>query len=140
MRRWAMPILLALAFFAASKPVVVAQNDGPKISNMRFEGLKIEDNMNVPASEFERDYKILVDFESKAPITRVFLQTRWADGRVSRVIERPFEVILPGGMKGVLVIPSRILKNPMARDTDWWVEDANGRVSNKLTQRVVIRD
>jgi len=38
------------------------------------------------------------------------------------------------------VIRSRILKDYAARDIEWWVEDARGRVSNKLVQRVVIRD
>lgn len=112
----------------------------PKISNMRFEGLRIQDNMYVPSLEFGRAYKILIDFESQAPIKRVLLQTRFADGRVSRVLERSFEVVPAGAFKGVLVIPSRILSSPVSRDTDWWIEDAQGRVSNKLTQRVVIRD
>jgi hypothetical protein len=137
-----------------SGATAAAESDAPKVSNMRFEGLKIEDNMYVPSSEFGREYKILVDFESQAPIARVLLQTRWADGKVGPVIERPFEVkldrlfdIIPpsGGkitapIRGTLMIPSRILKDPRARDTDWWVEDAKGRVSNKLTQQVAIRD
>ncbi len=97
--------------------------------------------MYVPSSEFDRDYKILVDFQSKVPIKRVFLQTKFADGRTSRVLERSFEVRpSPEALEGTLVIPSRILKTPVSRDTDWWVEDAKGQVSNKLIQRVVIRE
>lgn len=132
-----LPLVVSLEAWA---PVVAQVEDAPRISNMRFEGLKIQENMYVPSSEYDRDYKILVDFESKVPIAKVFLQTRWVDGRVSRVLERSFEVMAPGGLKGTLVIPSRILRNPMSRDTAWWVQDADGRASNKLTQRVVIRD
>ena len=106
----------------------------------RFGGLKIQDNIYVPSSEFGRDYTILVDFEGQATIKRALLQTRWVDGTVSRVLERTFEVVPPGGTKGTLRILSRILTDRRGRDTDWWVEDVNGRVSNKLIQRVVIRD
>lgn len=121
---------------------------------MRFEGLKIQEDTYVPPSEFGREYKIMVDFESQAPIARVLLQTRWVDGKIGPVIERPFEIkldrpheVIPptgkkitGPIRGTLIIPSRILKDSRSRDTDWWVEDAKGRVSNKLPQRVVIRD
>lgn len=133
---WILAAILVGCATAASPP------DGapPRISNMRFEGLRIQDNMYVPSSELGREYKILVDFEASAPIKRVLLQTRFADGRVSPVLERSFEVMPPGALKGVLEIPSRILKDYAARDTDWWVEDAHGRVSNKLVQRVIIRD
>lgn len=131
---------LVLASWGIAVWVVASEGDAPKISNMRFEGLKINENTYVPSSEFGREYKILVDFESTAPIARVFLETRWADGKVSKILERPFEVIPPGGLRGTLVIPSRILPDTRSRDTDWWVEDKEGRMSNKLTQRVVIRD
>ncbi len=136
MRRfWVLALLLVGCATAAS------EGEAPKISNMRFEGLTIQDNMYVPSSEFDRDYKILVDFQSKVPIKRVFLQTKFADGRTSRVLERSFEVRpSPEALEGTLVIPSRILKTPVSRDTDWWVEDAKGQVSNKLIQRVVIRE
>ncbi len=136
MRRVCLAALL-LVGCASTSPM---PEGGPKISNMRFEGLKIQDNIYVPSSEFGRDYTILVDFESQAPIKRVLLQTRWVDVTVSRVLERAFEVVPPGATKGTLRIPSRILTDRRGRDTDWWVEDANGRVSNKLIQRVVIRD
>lgn len=92
-------VVSAFALFllaVCSGATVAAESDIPKISHMRFEGLKIEDNMYVPSSEFGREYKILVDFESQAPIARVLLQTRWADGKVGPVIERPFEVKLEG--------------------------------------------
>ena len=133
-------MVLGVALVAFLGGAALAQGEGPKISNMRFEGLKIQDNVYVPSSEYERDYKILVDFESQAPIAKVYLQTRFANGRTGSILERSFEMIPPASTKGTLVIPSRILKNPMSRDTDWWVVDANGRVSNKLIQRVVIRD
>lgn len=83
---------------------------------------------------------LLVGCATATPPPAVFLQTRFADGRVSPVLERSFEVVPPGALKGVLAIPSRIVKDYAARDTEWWVEDARGRVSNKLVQRVVIRD
>ena len=138
MRRAGLVALLLLGCCAsAASPL---SDESPKISSMRFEGLTIREDMYVPSSEFDREYKIIVDFEAAVPIKRVLLQTRFADGRVSRIFERSFEVVPPGSLKGVLVIPSRILRDRMARDTDWWVEDANGRVSNKLIQRVIVRD
>ena len=138
MRRACVVALLLLGCWAST--AFPLSDESPKISSMRFEGLTIRENMYVPSSEFDREYKIIVDFEAAVPIKRVLLQTRFADGRVSRILERSFEVVPPGSVKGVLVIPSRILRDRTARDTDWWVEDANGRVSNKLIQRVIVRD
>lgn len=136
--RWLAILSMVLATGCATAPA--GEGQAPRISNMRFEGLKIQDNMYFSSSEFGRDYVILVDFESPPPIQRVLLQTRFADGRTSRVLDRGFEVLPGGATRGTLRIPSRILSNRIARDTDWWVEDANGRISNKLTQHVVIRD
>ncbi len=132
-------LLLVISLAAPEWAGTAGEEDAPKISNVRVEGLKTTDNISVPASEVGREYRVLMDFESKAPIARLFLQPHWADTRLVETIQRPFEVTPRGALKGTLVIPSGILRYPAPASTDWWVEDANGRVSNKLTQRLVIR-
>lgn len=136
--------LFALALLVAGCTTAAAPGSppsgGPRISNMRFEGLRVVEGIYVPSAEFGRDYTILVDFESEAPIARVLLQTRFDDGRAGPILERSFQVIPPGALKGTLVFASRILADRRARTTEWWVEDTRGRASNKLVQRVVIRD
>lgn len=111
----------------------------PKIFNLRTEGLEVIDRVFVPPYQFDKNYTVFIDFESDGtPITTMWLKTLWADGRISRPVKKPIEASTRGITSGTIKVSSVILANPMMRHTEWWVEDAKGRVSNKLTQAVVI--
>jgi hypothetical protein len=118
--------------------VLALGEEAPHLSNMRFEGLNVRDGIYIPRQEYGREYKILIDVVTGgAPIKKVLLRTTFDNDRTSPLLEREFSVI-PTEKGSTIVVPSKILDSPVARNTEWWVVDERGRESNRIVQRVVI--
>ena len=109
------------------------------LSNLRFEGIAVADDVYIGFTDLGRDYTIRVDFQGDGVPDRVLLQTRWDDGRVGRLDEARFQVVQTNPTTGTLVIRARVFQSAMPRSTDWWIEDDRGGTSNTLVQRLVIR-
>jgi hypothetical protein len=130
--------LAALLIFAYAPSITTPAlaDEAPQLSNIRFEGLTVRDGIYISRQEYGREYKIDV-VTGGAPIKKVLLKTTFNNGRTSPLLEREFTII-PNEKGSTIVVPSKILDSPVARNTEWWVVDERGRESNRIVQRVVI--
>jgi len=63
----------------------------PILSNLRVDGIAVQQGLYFSSADLGRDYNVLIDFASDLPLDRVLFEVRWQDGRVSTIQEGAFE-------------------------------------------------
>lgn len=132
MKFFALLLTLVVPFFATQTALSITTlavgDEAPQLSNIRFEGLNVRDGIYISRQDYGREYRILLEVVTAggAPIKKVLLKTTFDNGRTSPILERDFTVI-PNEKGSTIVVPSKILDSPVARNTEWWVVDERGR-------------